>query len=160
MIRALLRPGLETDVVASLKAQFGTAMRQLGQQRQQEEKEAAEQAAAAARAAEEAAALVEARARAEEAEADWNAFLAAVLPANETSEAAPPAEGEGGEPAEPAKEPLVVMPLTLTRAGEDGEKVQDEVKLRVHRGEDPSEQVYAFCAANGLHSADEAGQLL
>ena len=52
------------------------------------------------------------------------------------------------------------MPLTLTRTGEGGEKVQDEVKLRVLRGEDPSEQVYAFCAANGLHSADEAGQLL
>ena len=34
--------------------------------------------------------------RAEEAEADWNAFLAAVLPANETSETAAPAEGEEG----------------------------------------------------------------
>ena len=161
LARALMRPGLETDIVASLKAQFGTAMRLLAQQRQQEEKEAAEQAAAAARAAEEAAALVEARARAAEAEADWSSFLAEVLaPSKLRVDARGAAEGEGGEGGEAAAEPLVEMPLTLTRRGEGGEGGgQEVVTLRVHKGQDASEQVFAFCAANGLHSADEVSKL-
>ena len=164
LARALMRPGLETDIVASLKAQFGTAMRLLAQQRQQEEKEAAEQAAAAARAAEEAAALVEARARAAEAEADWSSFLAEVLAPSklrvDARGAAEGKEGEGGEGGEAAAEPLVEMPLTLTRRGEGGEGGgQEVVTLRVHKGQDASEQVFAFCAANGLHSADEVSKL-
>ena len=72
-----------------------------------------------------------------------------------------PLEGvRGREGGEAAAEPLVEMPLTLTRRGEGGEGGEQEVvTLRVHKGQDASEQVFAFCAANGLHSADEVSKL-
>ena len=50
-------------------------------------------------------------------------------------------------------EPLVTMPLTLNRGGDASQA--EEVHLRVHSGQDLSQQVYRFCAANNLHSADQ-----
>ena len=151
VIRALLRPGLEESVVSQLKVQLERAMQKLVQQRQAEQKEAAEQAAAEARASDEAVALQEARARAERDEAYWGAFLAEVR-------AGTGGEVEGAGGADGDAEPLVAMPLTLTR-GEGAEKVPEEVHLRVLKGQDPSQQVYSFCAANNLHSAEQVSKL-
>ena len=158
VLRALLRPGLEESVMAQLKAQLERAMQKLVQQRQTEQKEAAEQAAAEVRAAEEALALQEARARAERDEADWGAFLAEVR-AGTGGEAAGAAEGGGGGGGggDAAVEPLVAMPLTLNRGGDASQA--EEVHLRVHKGQDLSQQVYSFCAANNLHSADQVSSL-
>jgi len=150
VIRALLRPGLEESVMSQLKAQLERAMQKLVQQREAEQKEAAEQAAAEARAAEEAVALQEARARAERDEADWGAFLAEVR-AGTGGEAE--AGGAGGADA---AEPLVALPLTLNRGAT---ATAEEVHLRVLKGQDPSQQVYSFCAANNLHSADQVSKL-
>ena len=145
--------------MAQLKAQLERAMQKLVQQRQTEQKEAAEQAAAEVRAAEEALALQEARARAERDEADWGAFLAEVR-AGTGGEAAGAAEGSGGGGGgggDAAVEPLVAMPLTLNRGGDASQA--EEVHLRVHKGQDLSQQVYSFCAANNLHSADQVSSL-
>ena len=52
----------------------------------------------------------------------------------------------------------MAMPLTLNRGGDAAQA--EEVHLRVHKGQDPSQQVYNFCAANNLHSAEQVSKLL
>ena len=47
------------------------------------------------------------------------------------------------------------MPLTLNRGGDASQA--EEVHLRVHSGQDLSQQVFRFCAANNLHSAEQVG---
>ena len=155
LVRALMRQGLEESMVETLKQRFGAQMERLAQQRKQEAAEAAEAAAAAARQAEEAAALVEARARAEAAEEDWRSHLASIKPA------ATEGGGSGGDQSG-AAEPLVAVPLTMRRANADssGESPGEEVvHLRLMPGQDVPGASYAFCRANGLHSADELVKL-
>ena len=149
LVRALMRQGLEESMVETLKQRFGVQMERLAQQRKQEAAEAAEAAAAAARQAEEAAALVEARARAEAVEEDWRSHLASIK-----SVAQPAA-------SDVAAEPLVAVPLTMRRANADagGESTEQEVVLRLMPGQDVASAAYAFCRAQGLHSADELVKL-
>ena len=61
--------------------------------------------------------------------------------------------GRAGGEAGGEAEPLVAMPLTLNRGGDANQA--EEVHLRVHSGQDLSQQVFRFCAANNLHSADQ-----
>ena len=138
LLRALLRPGLDEAMIAQLKRQYQTALEKLVQQRQAEAVEAAELAAAEARRIAEAAALVEARARTERDEADWTAYMAV--------------EAASGEAAH--GERVLSLPINLKRG-----EVEETVELHVRAEQDASHAVYAFCSANGLHSAEEVQKL-
>ena len=143
LLRALLRPGLDDEMVAQLKRQYDTAMAKLVTQRKMEAQEAQEAAAAEARRVAEAAALVEARARAERDEADWRVYMAqfASAAAAEAEEAAP----------------VLSLPISLRRGGEA--TASEELELHVRAGQDAAHAVYHFCSAQGLHSADEVTKL-
>ena len=111
LIRALLRPGLQEDMIEQLKRQFATAIDKLRQQREQEAVEAAEAAAAEARRVEEALALQEARKRAARDEADWAAFMGKAG-SNET-------EADAAAKEEPKE--LMRVPINVNRGGEESE---------------------------------------
>jgi hypothetical protein len=174
LIRALLRQGLDEAMVEQLRRQFETAMAKLPQQRQAEAAEAAEAAAAEARRVDEALALEEARVRAARDEADWSSFMAlhfgaaaaaegrkdhnaagAEAAAEATEEVEAAAEAAEAAAAEEAEAPLVVIPISLNN-GADAPPLSKQLAL-YSRHEDGVHAAYEFCAAHGLHAAEQVG---
>ena len=162
LIRALVRPGLDEQMIERLKETFSEEMIKLGRQREAEAAEAAEAAAAEARRAEEAAALIEARTRAERNEADWMAYLtgqAASSIAGGKAAAEGVAEGMAATAAADTgrEPPILSMPVQLqappTEKGGEPGLVTKHVEVRA--GQDAPHAVFAFCTEHGLHSADE-----
>lgn len=140
VLRALMRPGLDIDIINQLRTLFNAAMQSLPQQRKQEAKEEADAAKVEARTKMEEEALAEALERRARDDEDWRVIEARVF--------------NGLELHGDAEIPGAVIAETAITVVAEGEE-EEIMILQLREGYTPEEALFHFFIANRLFSPDE-----